>query len=67
MNAIMVVKSDIFINESLCIMDGLRLVKTNAFGFENGKEIFRHGVSYGFPRLDMDGVMPYAWARLKYA
>ena len=44
MNAIMVVKSDIFINESLCIMDGLRLVKTNAFGFENGKEIFRHGV-----------------------
>ena len=44
MNAIMVVKSDIFINESLCIMDGLRLVKTNAFRFENGKEIFRHGV-----------------------
>ena len=36
MNAIMVVKSDIFINESLCIMDGFRLVKTNAFGFENG-------------------------------
>ena len=39
LNAFMVVKSDIFINESLCIMDGLRLVKTNAFRFENGKEI----------------------------
>ena len=34
---------------------------------EDGNALFRLGDSYGFPRLDMDGVMPYAWARLKYA
>lgn len=39
----------------------------DTLSLEDGKEIFRHGVSDGFPRLDMDGVMPYAWARLKYA
>ena len=39
----MVVKSDITINERLCLKDGLRLVKTNAFRFDNGKEIFRPG------------------------
>ena len=61
----MVVKSDIFINERLCLKDGLRLVKTNAFGFENGKEIFGHGMSYGLARLDMDGVMPYCVVRAK--
>ncbi len=37
-------KSDITINEGLYFMDGLWLVKTNAFGFENGKEIFCHGI-----------------------
>ena len=35
----MVVKSDITINERLCFADGFRLEKTNAFGFENGKEL----------------------------
>ena len=44
LNAFMVVKSDITINERLCFADGLRLEKTNAFGFENGKEIFCHSI-----------------------
>lgn len=59
LNAIMVVKSDITINEYLCFMDGLWFVKTNAFGFENGKEIFAMALPYELARLDMEGVMPY--------
>ena len=63
----MVVKEDISVDHLVGLREGGRFVAVNALGFEDGKEIFRHGVSYGFPRLDMDGVMPYAWARLKYA
>lgn len=44
LKAVVVVKSDISLNESLCFMDGLWLEKTNAFGFENGKEIFCHSI-----------------------
>lgn len=64
-NGLVVINSDVFINERLYFKDGLRLVNANAFGFENGKEIFGHGMSYGLARLDMDGVMPYCNARIK--
>ncbi len=39
----------------------------DTLSLEDGEEIFRHGISYGFPRLDMEGVMPYSLIRLKYA
>lgn len=39
----------------------------DTLGFEDGEEIFSHSVIIAFPRLDMDGVMPYFLVRLKYA
>ena len=63
----MVIKMNIAVDHLVGFREGSRFVAVNALRFEDGEEIFRHGVSYGFPRLDMDGVMPYAWARLKYA
>ena len=44
LNTFVGVKSDKTINERLCFADGLRLEKRNAFGFENGKEIFCHSI-----------------------
>lgn len=43
-NGLVVINSDVFINERLYFKDGLRLVNANAFGFENGKEIFCHSI-----------------------
>mgnify|MGYP000112376585 CR=1 FL=1 len=57
----MVVKMDIAVNHLVGFQDGSRFMAVNALRFEDGEEIFRHGVlSYGVPFLDMEGVMPYA-------
>ena len=65
LNAFMVVKSDITINERLCFADGLRLKRGMHSDLRIEKKFSAIALSYGFARLDIDGVMPYCVVRAK--
>ena len=45
----MVVKEDISVNHLVGFREGGRFVAVNALGFEDGEEIFRHGVVIRIP------------------
>ena len=53
----MVVKEDISVNHLVGLREGIRFVAVDTLRFEDGEEM---ALSYGFPFLDMEGVMPYA-------
>ena len=56
----MVVKMDITVNHLIGLRESGWLMPVNTLRFEDGEEIFCHGIVIGLPFLDIDGVMPYA-------
>ena len=67
MNTVIVVEVDVFGYDeaSLIISESLTLWIHSVLRIE--KKFSAKALSYGLPRLDMDGVMPYDCVRLKYA
>ena len=47
-------KKDIGIDHFICVLKGTGFMSVNALRFQD------IALSYGFPRLDMEGVMPYS-------
>ena len=50
---------DVITYEEARLLIGARLRPVNALCFENREKFSAKALSYGFPRLDVDGVMPY--------
>ena len=59
LNPLMVVEVNILINEPPCFRKSLYLNSVYALRFEDRKKFSAKALSYGLPRLDIDGVIPY--------
>ena len=51
---------------TLTLLIGFEFGSVNTLSFEKRKEFSAKALSYGLPRLDIDGVIPYDVVRLKY-
>lgn len=60
----MIVKVNVIINHSLSFLECRYLHPVNALCFEIEKKFSAKALSYGLPRLDIDGVMLYDLVRL---
>ena len=50
---------DVFTYEEASLLIGAQFNAMDSLGFENREKISVIALSYGFPRPDIDGVIPY--------